>query len=142
MTLTSEHLHILGLSKIINLCPCFHSDFWSFLHKRENFALFFHLTRAILVMFFGSILKSMPFSTTLDPKGCIQMNLGKIDGISHSKLGKICLRSADDYTFSSHFLPISGQTWLFLLIFWKLQISKPTFELFKKELNYCACWSG
>ena len=84
---------------------------------------------------FGSILKSLPFLTALDPKDCIQMNFGKINSINHSELGKICLRSAEDYSFSSHFFFISGQNWLFSLIFGTYKFQNQLKKYFRKVLS-------
>ena len=101
--------------------------------------MFSHLTRAMLVVFFGSILKYVPSPTALDQKGCIYMSVGKINGISHSELGKICSRSADDYSFFSYFFPFLFKLGSF---YWFLEATnfKTTLELFKKGFECLWTW--
>ena len=84
MILPSEHLHILGLPKIIDLLSTKTSEFWPFSAKKRKIHLVLRRSTCSVGHVFGSILKSMPSPTAPDPKGCIQMNFGKIHDISHN----------------------------------------------------------
>ena len=93
MILPSEHLHILGLPKIIDLLSTKTSEFWPFSAKKRKIHLVRRRSTCSVGHVFGSILKSMPSPTAPDPKGCIYMNFGKIHDISHNTyfLNKIFL---------------------------------------------------